>query len=118
MYSVKATNRVKAIGKKIQFIENIVEEKGSVINALEDEQNARAAILMHLTAIAEQFDKLLHGGELEILSHFDKEDIKGSYELRNFIAHDYEGIDLHIVEDVIRNRLPIIAKGVEEALKA
>jgi len=118
MYSVKAINRVKAIGKKIQFIENIVEEKGSVVNALEDEQNARAAILMHLTAIAEQFDKLLHGGELEILSHFDKEDIKGSYELRNFIAHDYEGIDLHIVEDVIRNRLPVIAKGVEEALKA
>jgi uncharacterized protein with HEPN domain len=118
MYSVKAINRVKAIGKKIQFIENIVEEKGSVVNALEDEQNARAAILMHLTAIAEQFDKLLHGGELEILSHFDTEDIKGSYELRNFIAHDYEGIDLHIVEDVIRNRLPVIAKGVEEALKA
>ncbi|HHD84290.1 MAG TPA: DUF86 domain-containing protein [Campylobacteraceae bacterium] len=118
MYSVKAINRVKAIGKKIRFIENIIEEKSSVVNALEDEQNARAAILMHLTAIAEQFDKLLHGGELEILSHFEKEDIKGSYELRNFIAHDYEGIDLHIVEDVIRNRLPIIAKGVEEALKA
>jgi uncharacterized protein with HEPN domain len=118
MYSEKALNRVKTIEKKIQFIENIVREKSSIINALEDEQNARAAILMHLTAIAEQFDKLLHSGELEILTHFEKQDIKGSYELRNFIAHDYEGIDFHIVEEVIRERLPLIAEGVSKALRS
>jgi uncharacterized protein with HEPN domain len=81
------------------------------------EAKGRAAILMHLTTIAEQFDKLLHSGELELLSRFDKEDIKGSYELRNFIAHDYEGVDLYIVEDVIRDRLPIIRKRAEEILK-
>ena len=116
MYSKKALNRVESIGKKIVFIENIVREKGSVVKALEDEQSARAAILMHLTAIAEQFDKLLHSGELEILTHFDKQDIKGSYELRNFIAHDYEGIDFHIVEEVIKERLPMVKRGVQEAL--
>jgi len=116
MYSEKALNRVKNIDRKIQFIENIVKEKGSIVSALEDEQSARAAILMHLTAIAEQFDKLLHSGELEILSHFDKQDIKGSYELRNFIAHDYEGIDFCIVEEVIKERLPLIAKSAKEAL--
>jgi len=71
---------------------------------------------MHLTAISEQFDKLLHSGELDVLVHFAKEDIKGSYELRNFIAHDYEGIDLHIVEEVIQERLPVIVKGAQEAL--
>jgi uncharacterized protein with HEPN domain len=117
MYSKKALQRVETIAKKINFIDNIVKEKGSIIVALEDEQNARAAILMHLTAIAEQFDKLLHSGELDILQHFDKQDIKGSYDLRNFIAHDYEGIDFHIVEEVIKERLPIVAKGAEEALK-
>ena len=101
----------------INFIHNIVSEKGSVIEALEDEQNARASILMHLTSIAEQFDKLLHSGELDILSNFEKQDIKGSYELRNFIAHDYEGIDFHIVEDVIVERLPIIMNSVEKVLK-
>ena len=42
--------------------------------------------------------------------------IKGSYELRNFIAHDYEGIDLCIAEEVIRERLPLIAKDADEAL--
>jgi uncharacterized protein with HEPN domain len=116
MYSAKAISRVKNIQKKITFIENIIEQKGSTVLALEDEQNDRAAILMHLTAIAEQFDKLLHSGELEILSHFEKEDIKGSYELRNFIAHDYEGIDLHIVEEIIKTRLPLIKEGTQKAL--
>jgi len=117
MYSQKALRRVNTIKKKIDFIENIVKEKGSIVSALEDEQSARAAILMHLTAIAEQFDKLLHNGELEILTHFDKQDIKGSYELRNFIAHDYEGIDFHIVEEVIRERLPCIEASANQALK-
>jgi len=117
MYSDKARSRVENISKKIHFIENIVKEKGSIVDALEDEQSARAAILMHLTAIAEQFDKLLHSGELEILTHFQKQDIKGSYELRNFIAHDYEGIDFCIVEEVIKERLPMIAKSAKEALK-
>jgi len=116
MYSQKALSRIEIIKKKIGFIDNIVTEKGSVIAALEDEQNARASILMHLTSIAEQFDKLLRSGELDVLSHFEKQDIKGSYELRNFIAHDDEGIDFHIVEDVIVERLPVILKSAEKAL--
>ncbi|MFZ2969446.1 MAG: HepT-like ribonuclease domain-containing protein [Sulfuricurvum sp.] len=112
MYSSRAMERIAVINKKIGFIENIVRKKGTIIKALEDEENSRASILMHLTSIAEQFDKLLHSGELEILTNFEKQDIKGSYELRNFIAHDYEGIDLYIVENVIQERLPIIKQGI------
>ena len=52
MFSEKALHRVKNISKKIEFIENIVVDKGSIYKALEDEQNSRAAILMHLTSIA------------------------------------------------------------------
>ena len=117
MYNQKAIDRLKIIYKKINFIENIVKSNDSIVKALEDEQNSRASILMHLTSIAEQFDKLLHNGELEVLSNFDKQDIKGSYELRNFIAHDYEGIDLHIVEAVIKERLPHIKNSIEKILK-
>jgi len=112
----RTIQRIENIQKKIKYIQNIVIENGSIISALEDEQNARAAILMHLTSIAEQFDKLLHSGELEVLRAFDKEDIKGSYALRNFIAHDYDGIDLHIVEAVIEERLPIILEATEKIL--
>ncbi|MEA3554874.1 MAG: HepT-like ribonuclease domain-containing protein [Campylobacterota bacterium] len=117
MFSIKAIERVKIISKKIDFIKAIVSEKGSVSLALEDEQNSRAFILMHLTSISEQFDKLLHNGEFDVLTYFEKEDIKGSYELRNFIAHDYEGVDLYIVEDVIIQRLPIIQNSVKQILK-
>lgn len=116
MYSKRALDRVKLIEKKIGFIQNIVEEYGTASKALEDEQNARASIMMHLTSIAEQFDKLLHNSELEILAFFEKQDIKGSYDLRNFIAHDYEGEDLYIVEDVIRKRLPVIKQSIQRIL--
>lgn len=116
MYSIRAMERIHVINKKIGFIENIVRNRGSVIDALGDEENSRASILMHLTSIAEQFDKLLHAGELEILSNFEKQDIKGSYELRNFIAHDYEGIDLYIVENVITERFPVIKQGIKKVL--
>ncbi len=116
MFSQKAVDRVKVIEKKITFIESIVKDKESVIKALEDEQNSRASILMHLTSISEQFDKLLHNGELELIAYYDKQDIKGSYELRNFIAHDYEGVDLYIVEDVINKRLPVIKKATQTIL--
>lgn len=114
MFSQKALDRVRVIKKKIIFIKAIVKDYDSVIKALEDEQNSRAAILMHLTSMSEQFDKLLHNGELEILAYFEKQDIKGSYELRNFIAHDYEGVDLYIVEDVINERLDEISKSIDK----
>lgn len=118
MFSIKAIERIKIIIKKIGFIESIIKEKGSISLALEDEKNSRASILMHLTSLAEQFDKLLHNGELEVLAYFEKQDIKGSYELRNFIAHDYEGVDLYIVEDVINQRFPIIKKSASKVLEA
>jgi len=116
MFSEKALLRVNTILKKIDFIQAISKEKKGIIKALEDEQNSRASILMHLTSIAEQFDKLLHNGELDILTYFEKEDIKGSYDLRTFIAHDYEGVDLYIVEDVVNKRLPIMRKSIEKIL--
>jgi len=118
MHDEKVRQRLNTILKKIVFIENIVKEYGSIHAALADEQTGRASILMHLTSIAEQFDKLLHSGELEILSFFKKEDIKGSNDLRNFIAHDYEGVDLYIVEAVLRERLPIIKQSTLRALEA
>jgi len=117
LFSQRALQKVQTIIKKIDFIEKIVQKKGSIITALEDEMESRAAILMHLTAMAEQFDKLLHDGELELLSHFEKQDIKGSYDLRNFIAHNYEGVDLYIVEDIIKERLPIIKQSALKILE-
>lgn len=61
---------------------------------------------MHLTAIAEQFNKLKLENAIHILEAFDVEDIKGIYDVRTYIAHDYEGVNLAIIEWIIRNGLP------------
>lgn len=111
----KVLRRFYLILKKIQFIENIINEKG-IINALEDEQMSRASLMMHLTSIAEQFDKLSKEGEFEILSKFDKEDIKGSYDVRNYIVHDYEGINLSMIEAVIRTKIPKLKEDILRVL--
>ena len=110
-------DRLNNIVRKINFIENIVKSKNGIICALEDEENSRASIMMHLTSIAEQFDKLSKDGEFEILSKFDKNDLKGSYDIRNYIVHDYEGLNLMIIEVVIREKLPKIKEVVVNILE-
>lgn len=45
MFSSKALQRVKVIQKKINFIEAIVKENGSVTQALEDVINERLAVV-------------------------------------------------------------------------
>jgi len=113
----KAKRRLEVIFKKISFIQNICKKTGSVSIALEDEETKRASILMHLTSIAEQFNKLKEENETSILDNFDKEDIKGSYDVRVYIAHDYEGANLSIIEHTIREKLPKLKSTIEAILK-
>jgi len=113
----KAHSRLETILKKINFIEEIIIEAGSITKALEDEKSLRPAIMMHFTSIAEQFNKLAQDSEFEILQEFDKRDLKGTYDMRNYIVHDYEGINLAIIEKVIREKLPLIKKTTILILK-
>jgi len=68
---------------------------------------------MHLTSIAEQFSKIK---DSTILNSFDDEDVKGAINTRNFIAHDYEGINLPIIEFIIRERLPILKNEIKKII--
>ena len=112
----KGLSRLENILKKIQFIDEIIEEKGNITIALEDEKNARASIMMHFTSIAEQFNKLAIGGEFEILQEFDKRDLKGAYDMRNYIVHDYEGLNLSVIDVVIRQKLPAMKRVIQVIL--
>ena len=109
-------DRLKVIQKKINFIETICREDGSITKSLSDEKRSRASILMHLTSIAEQFNKLAEDAEFDILSQFDKDDLKGSYDVRNYIAHDHEGVNLSVIEHIIRDKLPKINTIIEQLL--
>lgn len=42
-----------------------------------------------------------------------KEDLKGLYDVRNFIPHDYDGIDLSVIEDVIRYGIPSLKNSID-----
>ncbi|MEA2017003.1 MAG: HepT-like ribonuclease domain-containing protein [Campylobacterota bacterium] len=110
----RSENRIKSIIKKIKLIETIIEEfDGKISKALEDETKSRPAILMHLVSIAEQINKLKDESAFEILEKFSKEDLKGLYDVRNFIAHDYDGIDLSVIEDVIRYGIPSLKNSID-----
>ena len=82
---------------KIEYILDIT--NSGIVKALEDQKTTRPAIMMHLTSIAEQFSKIK---DKRLLENFDNEDIKGAINTRNFIAHDYEGVNLPIIEFIIR----------------
>ena len=111
MYNSDDIDRVKLILVKIDYILDIC--SSGIIKALEDEKITRPAVMMHLTSIAEQFSKIKDNN---ILDNFDNEDVKGAINTRNFIAHDYEGINLPIIEFIIRERLPVLQNEIKKII--
>ena len=65
---------------------------------------------------AEQFNKLYKKNS-DVLENFDELDIKGIISVRNFIAHDYDGINLSIIEDSLRYGIPEIFKVTKKVLE-
>ena len=105
--------RLDSILQKIDNIEKIVKKSGSITKALSDDTIYKPAILMHLVSIAEQFSKMQSDMDLEILSKFDKDDVRGAISIRNFIAYDYDGVSISIVEEVIRVYLPKLKETIK-----
>jgi uncharacterized protein with HEPN domain len=105
MFNDEAIVRFQTIIDKIGDIEAIIVRHGAITRALGDFEG-QPALLMLLVAIAEQFHKLKKCCYEELICHFDENDIKGIYDIRVFIAHDYEGVNLAIIERVIREKIP------------
>ncbi len=115
--SKESISKIYLILEKIGYVEQIINNNGGITKALEDSVTQRPAILMHLTAIAEQFNKLKQAHADDILNAFDDNDIKGMYDVRTYIAHDYEGVNLAIVEWIIRNGLPKFKEQCQSIIK-
>ena len=111
-------SRIYLILEKIEYIEEIVQKEGGITNALADFVTTRPAILMHLTAIAEQFHKIKQNNNKEVLSFFDLEDLKGLYDTRTYIAHDYDGVNLAIIDWIVRKGLPKLKIQCQNVLKS
>ena len=78
----------------------------------------RPATRMNLITIAEQFNKLKEEDELEILTKFEKDDLRGINAVRNFIAHDYDSVDDEILEIVLRVHLPKLKTTIKDILNS
>lgn len=84
--------------EKIDDIESFKARYKSIEDLLNDVMGYDAT-LMSLLQIGETLNKLRDE------SFAEKLPIKGTYDVRNFIAHDYEGVNKMIIEDIIRTQL-------------
>ena len=109
--------RLELIIDKINDIEFFIAQKNNkIIPALED-RILKPAIRMQIISIAEQFNKLKEENEFELLAQIDKDDLRGLNAVRNFIAHDYDSVDDHILETVLRVHIPKIKTQIENILE-
>ena len=100
--------RIEIILKYIDDIEYIVSNYNGVVNTLED-RIGKHSLLLCLIQIGENLNKLSSSNK-----NIQKA-TQGAYAVRNFIAHDYEGINLDLIENVVRNLLePLKLELVKE----
>jgi uncharacterized protein with HEPN domain len=102
--------RLLFILEKIEDIESFIEKFDSIFSLLNDKMGFDA-ILMCLLQIGETLNKLEN-----TYPQLDKADIKGSYDVRNFIAHDYEGVNKALVENILRVHIPELKKNIQKTL--
>ena len=92
-------SRLEFIMEMIEDIEFSIKENKTLKDTLNN-RTAKHALLMCLLQIGETLSKI----EDEVLK--EKLPIKGSYSVRNFIAHDYEGVDMDLIENILRYLIP------------
>ncbi|UCM99441.1 DUF86 domain-containing protein [Sulfurimonas sp. SWIR-19] len=113
----KASHRLQTIFQAIEDIEYITTTDELKITKAIENRLIKPAIRMNIVRIAEQFNKLKDDNAFKILEQFDSDDLRGINAVRNYIAHDYDSTDDHIIEDVIRYNIPVLKKIVLELLK-
>lgn len=74
----------------------------------------KPAILMDMMQIGESLNSVYKKFP-ELIEKFNlTEEVKGAYNVRNFIAHDYKGVNLAIIESILRNNLKSLKIKLKE----
>ncbi|AJC87822.1 HepT-like ribonuclease domain-containing protein [Campylobacter insulaenigrae] len=102
--------RLQKIANEIDLIDQQIKDE-NVLKTLHDE-NAQRFIFVSLIKISESFKKIKESADDEILSLFDKKDLKRINDTRNFAAHDNEEIRLSAVANVIKYDLFRIKRSI------
>ena len=91
--------KFKFIIKMIDSIETYVSKYDALSIMLKDDMAFNATLLC-LLQIGETLNKIKNNYKI-----LEQDDIKGAYNVRNFIAHDYDGIRKSVIEDILRYHL-------------
>ena len=113
----KTTWRLRTIYSALSDIDYILAQKDFKITHVIEDKILKPAIRMHIIRIAEQFQKLKEENAFDTLKHFDKKDLRGINAVRNFIAHDYDSVDDHIIDNAIRYNFPSLKRITETLLE-
>jgi uncharacterized protein with HEPN domain len=113
----KGIGRIRKIEMSLRDIEFILHGVDLKVTKAIEDAVLKPAIRMHITRIAEQFDKLKKENEFELLEHFSKDDLRGLSAVRNFIAHDYDSVDDLIIENALKYNFPKIKEIVLQLLE-
>jgi len=109
MSKLSDISRLEFIIEMIEDIELIIKEKSSITDALQS-RIGKHALLMCLLQIGETLHKI------EDETFKNSLPIKGSYDVRNFIAHDYEGVDMLLIDNILRYLIPELKVTIKELL--
>ncbi|AJC92178.1 hypothetical protein CSUB8523_0652 [Campylobacter subantarcticus LMG 24377] len=102
--------RLQKVTNEINLIYQQIKDE-NVLKTLHDE-NAQRFIFVSLIKISESFKKIKESADDEILSLFDKKDLKRINDTRNFAAHDNEEIRLSAVANVIKYDLFRVKRSI------
>jgi len=94
--------KIAFILEMIGRIDTIVSRHGGIIEALEDCEG-ELALYMAVSQIGESLQKL-SDDMLESCSLLEEKQY--AYATRNYIVHEYDGVDKYIIEEVIKTHLP------------
>ena len=109
MSNVSDISRLEFILEMIEDIEYTIKENASLSKALEN-RIGKHALLMCLMQIGESLNKIQDESLKKELP------IKGAYDVRNFIAHDYQGVDLDLLENILRHLIPELKMTIQKIL--
>ena len=96
--------KIEFIVEMVDNIDAIAKRHGGIVKALEDFEG-QMALLMGLSQIGETLKKL---DDATIEKYDLKKDRDGAYYTKNYIVHDYEGVDMGLIENMIREYLPAL----------
>ena len=94
--------KLEFIIEMIENIEEIINRHNGIVKTLEDFEG-QMAILMGISQIGETLKKF---DDDFVRIHNLEDDRDGAYYTRNYIVHDYEGVDLGFIENILRSYLP------------